>query len=146
MGASHRRRSAGSGDPAAGEWRMTMDAVFTHAPISAPPLALPSSEVGAAVEFWGIVREKEGERSLAGLDYEAYESMARSEFARISAELSTQFAIESALVIHRLGWVPVGEASLFVRVCAKHRGAALGFCGALIDRMKEDVPIWKTVR
>jgi molybdopterin synthase catalytic subunit len=40
----------------------------------------------------------------------------------------------------------VGEASLFVRVQSKHRGPALAFCGALIDRMKEDVPIWKTAR
>ena len=120
-----------------------MEVVFTDSPMIAPTQPLPDREVGAVVEFWGIVREMEGDRSLNGLHYEAYESMARSEFARIANELATEFKITSALVIHRLGWVPVGEASLFVRVCSKHRGAALGFCGALIDRMKEDVPIWK---
>ena len=60
-----------------------------------------------------------------------------------SAGLSTKHPVEDVTIIHRLGWVPVGEASLHVRVQAKHRGPALAFCGALIDRMKEDVPIWK---
>jgi molybdopterin synthase catalytic subunit len=44
-----------------------------------------------------------------------------------------------------LGWVPVGEASLFIRVLAAHREEALAFCGELISRMKQDVPIWKRV-
>jgi molybdopterin synthase catalytic subunit len=123
-----------------------MEVIFTDAPIVVPIRPLPSREIGATVEFWGIVREKEGERSLAGLHYEAYESMARSEFAQIADELSAKFAIETALVIHRLGWVPLGEASLYVQINSKHRGAALGFCGELIDRMKQDVPNWKVAQ
>ena len=120
-----------------------MEVQFTHDPIVPPPVALPSREIGASVEFLGIVREKEGEALLQGLAYEAYEAMARREFARIDAELRAKHLIVDALLVHRLGWVPVGEASLFVRVLSKHRGAALSFCGELIDRMKEDVPIWK---
>ena len=122
-----------------------MEVQFTRAPIVPPAQAAPNREIGAVVEFWGIVRETEGERALAGLNYEAYESMARLEFARIAGELAKQHPVAAALVIHRIGLVPVGEASLFVRVYSKHRGAALGFCGALIDRMKEDVPIWKVI-
>lgn len=120
-----------------------MEVIFTNEIIQEPVVALPSREVGACVEFWGIVREQEGERTLAGLHYEAYEAMARREFARIAAALGEKYPIVGALVIHRLGWVPVGEPSLFVRVLAKNRGPALAFCGDLIDRMKEDVPIWK---
>jgi molybdopterin synthase catalytic subunit len=120
-----------------------MEVIFTHAPIVAPQLALPSREVGACVEFWGIVREQEGERTLRELQYEAYEPMARREFDRIAEELKRKYPIAAALVIHRLGRVPVGEPSLFVRVLAKNRGPALSFCGDVIDRMKEDVPIWK---
>ena len=122
-----------------------MEVIFTDSPIVVPDRPLPSREIGATVEFWGIVREKEGARSLEGLHYEAYESMARKEFDRIAAELSAQFSIETALLIHRLGFVPVGEASLYARISSKHRGAALSFCGMLIDRMKEDVPIWKVI-
>lgn len=120
-----------------------MEVIFTDSHIVTPSRPPPNREIGAKVEFWGIVREMEGERALNGLHYEAYESMARSEFAKIAAELQQQHPIAEALVIHRLGWVPVGEASLYVRVSSKHRGAALSFCGALIDRMKADVPIWK---
>ena len=120
-----------------------MEVIFTHDTIVAPAVEFPSREVGACAEFWGIVREQEGGRTLAGLHYEAYESMARREFARVATELQEKYPVAGALVIHRLGWVPVGEPSLFVRVLAKNRGPALGFCGELIDRMKVDVPIWK---
>ena len=116
---------------------------FTHAPIVLPLLALPSREVGACVEFSGIVRETENDRALAGLHYEAYESMARIQLARIFAELHAAHPCAAVTFIHRLGWVPVGEASLFVRVLAAHRGEALRFLAEAIDRMKADVPIWK---
>ena len=116
---------------------------FTHAPIIVPPLALPSREIGACVEFSGIVRETEHDRALTGLHYEAYESMARTQLARIFAELHAAHPCAAVTFIHRLGWVPVGEASLFVRVLAAHRGEALRFLADAIDRMKADVPIWK---
>ena len=117
--------------------------VFTHAPITVPALALPSHEVGVCVEFHGIVRATEGAHTLAGLHYEAYETMARTQLARIFAELHAAQPCAAVHFIHRLGWVPVGEASLYVRVLAAHRGEALRFLAATIDRMKADVPIWK---
>lgn len=123
---------------------MDTEVLFTTEPIAAPERSSASRETGAVVDFHGIVRESEAEARIAGLCYEAYELMARREFDRIFEELSAQHHIQSVMVIHRLGAVPVGEASLLVRVEAKHRGPALAFCGALIDRMKEDVPIWKT--
>ena len=116
---------------------------FTHEPIAVPPTVLTSREIGACVEFQGLVREIEGERALAGLHYEAYEPMAMRQLHRIFDELHTAHGCASVTFIHRLGWVPVGEASLFVRVLAAHRGEALRFCGDAIDRMKADVPIWK---
>ena len=122
---------------------MNFDVSFVEGPISAPAKKTRSHEVGAVLEFHGIVREQEGAAALAALCYEAYEPMARREFDRIFAELSALNPVEDVMLIHRLGRVPVGEASLYVRVMAKHRGQALAFCGALIDRMKEDVPIWK---
>ena len=117
--------------------------VFTQAAIVVPPLALPSREIGACVEFSGIVRETEHDRALAGLHYEAYEPMARTQLARIFAALHAAHPCAAVTFIHRLGWVPVGEASLFVRVLAAHRGEALRFLAGAIDRMKADVPIWK---
>ena len=123
---------------------MESEVIFVSEPISVPAKKVASREVGAVVEFHGIVREIESGKTIAGLPYEAYEPMARREFDRIIAELSALHPVQAVLVIHRLGDVRVGEASLFVRVEAMHRGQALAFCGALIDRMKEDVPIWKS--
>ncbi len=117
--------------------------VFTDAAIVVPPLALRSREVGACVEFSGLVRETEGARALAGLHYEAYETMARTQLARIFTALQAVHSCAAVTFIHRLGWVPVGEASLYVRVLAAHRGEALRFLAEAIDRMKADVPIWK---
>jgi molybdopterin synthase catalytic subunit len=125
---------------------MDIEIEFTQGPISIPPRPFSSRETGAAVEFHGIVREKEGDSRLEGLGYEAYEPMARSEFGRICTALEREHPVQAALIIHRLGFVPVGEASLYVRIESKHRGPALAFCGALIDRMKEEVPIWKLPR
>ena len=116
---------------------------FTTAPIVIPPPDLPSREIGACVEFSGLVRATEGAQTLAGLHYEAYEPMARTQLARIFDELNAAHPIDAVLFIHRLGWVPVGEASLHVRVLAAHRGEALRFLATAIDRMKADVPIWK---
>ena len=116
---------------------------FTTAPIAAPPLALPSREIGACVEFHGIVRETEGGAALAGLHYEAHILMATRHLERIFDELRAAHGCVSVTFIHRLGWIPVGEASLFLRVLAAHRGPALRFCGDAIDRMKQDVPIWE---
>ena len=98
---------------------MESEVIFVSGPISVPAKTLVSREVGAVMEFHGVVREIEGGGKIGGLFYEAYEPMARREFDRIIAELSTQHPIQSVLVIHRLGDVRVGEASLFVRGEAK---------------------------
>ena len=122
---------------------METQILFTHEPIVVPPPALPSREIGAVVEFHGIVRETEGARALTGLHYEAYEPMASRQLQRIFDELAVAQPCAAVIFIHRLGWVPVGEASLYVRVLSAHRGEALRFLADAIDRMKADVPIWK---
>ena len=116
---------------------------FTSTTIAIPTVALPSREIGACVEFQGIVREMEGGQALSGLHYEAHESMAHRHLARIFTELEIAHPCASVVFIHRLGWVPVGEASLFIRVLSAHRGEALRFLADAIDRLKADVPIWK---
>ena len=125
---------------------MRIEIRFTHETVSVPPLALSSREIGACAEFHGIVREVEGGSSIAGLNYEAYESMARELLTRHFAELSLLYPCAEIVFIHRLGWVPVGETSLYLRVLAAHRGPALRFIADAIERLKLDVPIWKRVK
>ena len=125
---------------------METEVIFTDTAITPPPCKRALRETGAVVEFHGVVRATEGDAQLDGLFYEAYEPMARREFERIIAQLAARHSPQAVCIIHRLGFVAVGEASLYVRVESKHRGSALAFCGELIDRMKQDVPIWKMVR
>jgi molybdopterin synthase catalytic subunit len=125
---------------------MEKQIIFTTDPIVIPPAILPSREIGACLEFQGIVRELEKGASLAGLHYETYEPMARKHLERIFDELCAKHPCASVVFIHRLGWVPVGEASLFVRVLSSHRGEALRFLADAVDRMKADVPIWKMTK
>jgi molybdopterin synthase catalytic subunit len=122
---------------------MQIDIVFTDRGIVAPPLALSSREIGACVEFQGIVRELEHGEPLAGLHYEAYEPMARRLLRQHFTTLAGHHPCAAILFIHRLGWVPVGEPSLFIRVLSAHRGEGLRFLAEAIDRLKQDVPIWK---
>jgi molybdopterin synthase catalytic subunit len=122
---------------------MDISIEFTTGPIVPPVLVLPTREIGACVEFLGIVRELEQGAALSGLHYEAHESMAARQLRRIFEELNAAHPCAAVQFIHRLGFVAVGEASLFIRVLASHRGEALRFCAEAIDRMKADVPIWK---
>lgn len=125
---------------------MKIEIHFTREVIVPPPLDCPSREIGACVEFLGLVREMEGGEALAGLFYEAYEPMAIEHMERIFRALAGKHDCATVEFVHRLDWVPVGEASIWIRVLASHRGPALAFCGEAIDRMKEDVPIWKNLR
>ncbi|WP_411825796.1 molybdopterin synthase catalytic subunit [Luteolibacter sp. AS25] len=119
--------------------------LFTHEPIVVPELVLGSREIGAVVEFQGLVREIEGELALDGLYYEAYEEMAEKVLAGHLDELGELHGCEAVEFVHRLGWVPVGGASLYIRVLSAHRAEGLRFLADSIDRLKMDVPIWKRV-
>jgi molybdopterin synthase catalytic subunit len=116
---------------------------FTRAPIVPPAPAAAAREIGAVLEFSGIVRELENGTKIPGLRYEAYEPMARMQLEKICAELSAKHACEEIWFSHRLEFVPVGEASLFIRINASHRKPALALMAELIDRLKTDVPVWK---
>jgi len=118
---------------------------LTRDPIVARGLTSADARSGAVVEFAGVVRGEESGRAIAGLDYEAYEAMARSEMERIAGELRAVYPCHSLEVVHRIGRVPVGEASIWVRIEARHRAEAFGLLGEFMERLKRDVPIWKKV-
>ena len=113
---------------------------FTSSPIVIPPPHLLSREIGAVLEFHGVVRELENGSALAGLHYEAHEKMARR---RLEQHLATLHPCAAIYFIHRVGWVPVGEASLYIRILSVHRGEGIALLAATVDRLKQEVPIWK---
>ena len=117
---------------------------FTRTTLVPPPPQFSSKEIGAVVEFSGLVRELENGQKIPGLHYEAHEAMARKELEKIFCELAGRHPCEEIYFSHRLGFGPVGEASLFIRIAARHRQAALSLMAELIDRLKADVPVWKS--
>jgi molybdopterin synthase catalytic subunit len=103
----------------------------------------PDVSSGAIVDFWGVVRVKEGERRISGIEYESHPTMAEHQLRLVGEEAIQRFGLSQAVVRHRLGFVPVGKASLFARVAAAHRSEAIRAMEWLINELKQKVPIWK---
>lgn len=118
---------------------------ITRGPLLPRGVATAEDGNGAVVEFAGLVRGEENGMPIKALHYEAYESMARSEMERILRELAADYPCQMVEVTHRIGRVPVGEASILVRIEAKHRAEVFGMLSAFMDYLKRDVPIWKKV-
>ena len=95
------------------------------------------------MDFFGVVRDSENDAIISGLEYEAFVEMAETELGRISEEIAQKFSLGAVFVHHRIGFVPAGEASLFVRVSARHRAAAFAGSQQLVELLKARVPIWK---
>jgi MoaE-MoaD fusion protein len=98
---------------------------------------------GAVVIFTGVVRNSTRGRRTLYLDYEAYEAMALPQMESLAAEAAQRFAVRGVSIVHRLGRLEIGEASVLIVVAAAHRGAAFDACRWLIDTLKKTVPIWK---
>ena len=123
---------------------MKIEIQLTGPPIAAslPPPA-KRGDVGAWTEFRGLVRGEENGRSIQALEYEAYPEMAEREMRRSLEELSSRHPCLGARVIHRVGVVPVGEVAIYVGIASAHRAEGLALLAAFLDRLKQDVPIWK---
>lgn len=102
-----------------------------------------SDQDGAVVTFTGVTRDRHEGRAVGKLAYEAYEEMAMKTMVEIFEDVLRQFPIGRVRIAHRLGDVPVGEASVLVVVAAPHRAAAFDACRLLMDRLKAAVPIFK---
>lgn len=98
---------------------------------------------GAVVTFTGTTRDHNDGAAVVSLRYEAYAEMANKVMCGLFEETIRRFPITRARVAHRLGEVPVGEASVVVVVASPHRGPAFDACRYLMDRVKHEVPIWK---
>ena len=99
--------------------------------------------VGAWLEFRGVVRSEENGRTIRALEYEAYPEMAGREIRRLLQKISARHPCRAAKVIHRVGVIPAGETAIYVGVASPHRGEAIALLAEFMDRLKQDVPIWK---
>jgi molybdopterin synthase catalytic subunit len=121
---------------------------LTNHPIDAAALLAKAQtpEAGAVVLFLGITRQFTAGRETAELAYEAYRDMAERELAKLEAEARRRWPLVECLIVHRLGVVPLAEASVAIAVSSPHRHAAFDAGRWLIDTLKESVPIWKQER
>ena len=80
---------------------------------------------------------------LVALDYQSYESMARKQLRELADRTREKWPVIRLVILHRLGRVPVGEASVLIAVSTPHRADAFEACRWIIDELKKDVTIWK---
>jgi len=98
---------------------------------------------GALTTFVGTTRNTNEGRQVVRLEYECYPGMAEKEMSKIAAEALNRWPIKKIAMVHRLGRVDIGEASVAIAVSSSHRHAAFDACHYAINQLKETVPIWK---
>jgi molybdopterin synthase catalytic subunit len=122
---------------------MQLTILFTDRTIRVANVS-PCDGAGALIEFQGIVRGLERGATIGGLLYEIYQPMAERMIRRIVEELNIEQPCQAFHVVHRHGLVPVGEAAIYVRIEARHRLEAIKMLELFMDRLKAEVPIWKS--
>lgn len=120
-------------------------AELTHARIDVAPLLVAAARpaCGAVNLFLGTTRDQHEGRRVLRLEYEAYDRMALAALVALEHAATARFALSHCFVIHRLGEVPVTEASVAVVVSSAHRGPAFEASSWIMDELKRTVPIWK---
>ena len=98
---------------------------------------------GGTCVFVGTVRDHSSAGEVEGLEYEAWDDLAVRRLEEIAAEASAKWPLRAVAIVHRTGSLRVGDASVVVAVSAVHRAEAFEACRQAIERLKQDVPIWK---
>jgi len=124
--------------------------VDRHVQLLATPLSLDrclaavgGPGVGGIVTFTGMVRRHSRGALIDHLAYEAYGAMAVREMTRLCDEIEAELAGTRLAVEHRVGRLEVGDLAVVIAAAAAHRAEAFTACRAMIDRLKDRVPIWK---
>jgi molybdopterin synthase catalytic subunit len=100
--------------------------------------------IGGIVLFVGVVRNENLGRKVLHLEYEAYPEMAEQILAQIGNEIKERWPqVEDLAIVHRIGKLEIGEASVVIAVAGAHREGLFDAARYAIDRIKEIAPIWK---
>jgi molybdopterin synthase catalytic subunit len=124
---------------------LVCEVLLTETPLEAPPQN-HHGDAGATVDFWGVVRRLEDGREIEGIDYEAHKEMAEYQLRQIAEQAVEKFLLQLVIIHHRIGFIGVGEPSLFVRVASPHRGEGFRASQWIVDELKKKAPIWKSPR
>src|SRR5436189_6478185 len=120
-------------------------AFLTRAPISLDVLLAEVSapDRGGTCVFLGTVRDGPDEHGVTAIEYSAYEEMVEAEFVRLLTDARARWPDARIAVRHRLGTIPVGEASIAIAAAAPPRAQAFEACRYVIEEVKRRVPVWK---
>ena len=102
-----------------------------------------AAEAGAVLSFAGTVRNNHRGRDVTGIEYHAYESMAIRQMDHIEDEVRERWPEARVLIVHRVGYLAVGETSVLIAVSSPHREEGFAALRYAIDTLKQKVPIWK---
>lgn len=118
--------------------------LITDGPAELPERS-PVPGVGAECVFRGVTRGETHPHlgALEALEYEVHEPMAVRMLDELASEVLVEFKVDSVRIAHARGRVTVGEASVLIEVRSPHRADAFNACRAVIDRLKERIPIFK---
>lgn len=105
-----------------------------------------AEEDGAALLFLGIVRNHNDGRAVTGMTYEAYGEMAEKVLDAIASEAAERAGSDRVAVVHRVGELAIGEASVAIAVSSPHRGEAYDASRYVIEEIKARLPVWKKER
>ena len=121
------------------------EVLVTEASLDTPPKA-HRGDAGAINDFWGVVRRLEDGREIEGIEYEAHREMAEHQLRQIAEQGVEKFRLQLVIIHHRIGFIAVGEPSLFVRVASPHRSEGFRASQWIVNELKKKVPIWKKPR
>ena len=118
--------------------------------VSADPLSVEEAlafiadpGAGGTCVFIGTVRDRSDAGEVTGLHYEAWDDLAAGRLGEIAHAMLDRWPLRRVAILHRTGDLAIGEASVVVACSAPHRAEAFEACRHGIERLKEDVPIWK---
>lgn len=101
------------------------------------------STVGAVVTFDGLVRDHNDGHYVKMLEYQAYPVLALRVGKQILLEELERHKILSAIAVHRVGSLEIGDRAVWLAVAAEHRREAFAAAEAIMERLKYELPVWK---
>ena len=102
-----------------------------------------SEEDGATILFLGVVRNHNEGLAVKGVQYEAYEEMAKMVLEEITGEAQKEYGTERIAVVHRTGDLIIGDISVAVAVSSHHREEAFAASRYIMEEIKKRLPVWK---
>lgn len=100
-------------------------------------------ENGCILFFLGVSRNSKEDKGVKALEYSAYEDMVYSKAQSLIERIQSMYPLNSIVIVHRLGVVPITEASLLVMISGSHRKLLFEALEVTVDLIKREIPIWK---